>query len=696
MYPQCKLLLCRIALMPPKKPTIGIIQKALRLATKAHAKQKRASGVSYIEHPKAVAALLKKDLRADTKTLCAALLHDTMEDTGVTLGELKREFGPTIAHLVEGVTKIEHIEGALDPVERDMASIRKIFKAMGSDLRVLFIKLADRLHNMQTLQYLSREKQLKIARETEEIFCPLASFLGLRLWYRELSDLCFHTLDPTHFKLIEQRHEHTERHQRPALERWVNHLQSSLRKEEHSAIDVTLQPRHLSGVHSSTRDQPGLLYHIETYYRIFVVTHSVDDCYRMLGVIHRHAPAFSGLFHDYIASPKMNRYSALHTTVLSPSGVPITVVIQTSEMCDLATWGVSLLYRSQPNRATWRKLPEWIRSVISLEGAEKDTSVFFHALRADIFGDRCVVHPVGRRRKAVHVPCHASLLDVAYEMDPALAARTTSVIVNTVPSDLRSIVQDGNVVEFFGKRSTKMRSARDMTILHTSLGQKHLLKQLSRRPAKESQRDGAAILNEALLLAIDPFFSTEWRRMIGKRLSGVRAREAVGTGLQSPFEVLQEHCSPGEAFLLDRHCFHIRSIGTPQHKMRFVLRTDVETLRAGRIIGIQVRPDVIDVMEQTPQQGPQTRELIPLELEEDGPLDMPFLFGLQWWYREHSNPLEIIAHLQNLLDTLIELRAFDRGAVTLTFHTDTLMTLRMVHEFLAAHPDVIRIVRISP
>ncbi|TSC58151.1 MAG: GTP pyrophosphokinase [Candidatus Peregrinibacteria bacterium Greene0416_62] len=681
--------------MPRAIPPKGIVLKALNYAQKAHSGQKRASGEPYIEHPKAVAELLKKDIHADNETLAAALLHDTVEDTGVTIAELKRAFGPAIAHLVEGVTKIEHIEGALDPAAQDMASIRKIFKAMGSDLRVLFIKLADRLHNMQTLEFLSRERQIKIARETEEIFCPLASFLGLRLWYRQLSDLCFQILDPTRFKLLERRRENVERHQRVALDRWIDHLQTMLHKEAHLAISVTLRPRHLSGVHGSTRDQPGLLYHIETYYRILVITPSVDDCYRILGAIHQHAPALPGLVQDYISSPKINRYSALQTTVLSPSGVPITVVIQTQEMRDVAVWGVSLLYRKHSPKGAWRTLPDWIRSVISLEGTVQDTSAFFHALRADIFGDRCIVHPVGRRQKAINVPCHSSLLDVAYEIDPALAARATGVSVNAIPSNLRTIVQDGDVVKFTGNRS-KVRSARDLILLHTSQGQKRLLKQLSNRPPKEIQKEGVAILHEALLLAIDPFFSTEWRREIAKRLSVAHAREAVGSGIQNPFDILEEHCTPGEIFLLDGHCFHGRSLGMPHHNMRFVLRTSVEILRAGRVIGVQVRPDVVDVVEQTPQQGHQTRELIPLELEKDGPLDMPFRFGLQWGYRDHSNPLEIIAHLQNLLDTPVELRAFDRGTVTLSFHTDTLMTLRIVHDFLTAHPDVVRIVRISP
>ena len=673
----------------------GMTEKALKYAEIAHKGQKRASGAPYIVHPKAVAALLSRDLKADAETLAAALLHDTVEDTGTTLQDIKREFGPVVAHLVEGVTKIEHIEGTLDPAERDMASIRKIFKAMGSDLRVLFIKLADRLHNMQTLNALSRERQVKIARETEEIFCPLASFLGLRLWYRELSDLCFQTLDPVHYKLLERRRESVERYQRQGLERWVGHLHTTLRKEEKSSTTVTMQARHLYGVHGSTRDHPGLLYHIETYYRICVVTDSVDDCYRMLGAIHRHAPALPGLFQDYISSPKVNRYSALHTTVLSPSGVPITIIIQTQGMYDVATWGVSLPYRDGTGKNVWNKLPDWIKSVISLEGAEKDTSAFFHALRADIFGDRCVVHAIRRRKKSVNGPCHASLLDVAYEMDASLAARATGVMANAVPSDLRAIVQDGDVLDYIARKSQNMRSARDMLILHTSKGQKQLLKQLSQRPTKANQADGAAILQETLMLAIDPFFSTDWRKTLNGRLKNPQARQVVGSAIQSPFEVLQEHCAPSDVFLLDGRCFHLWSL-TPHQKMRFILRTDVETLRSGQIIGMQSRPDVIDVVKQTPQKGSQTRELVSLKLREEGPLEVPFFFGLQWWYRESSNPLEMIAHLQNLLDTPVELRAFERGAVTLTFHTDTLMVLRVAHEFLAAHPDVMRIVRISP
>lgn len=676
--------------------TWGITERAFQYAEIAHKGQKRASGEPYITHPKAVAALLKKDLQADPETLAAALLHDTVEDTEATTTEIRREFGSTVAHLVEGVTKIEHIEGALDPAEQDMASIRKIFRAMGTDLRVLFIKLADRLHNMQTLKALSKERQLRIARETEEIFCPLASFLGLRVWYRMLSDLCFQTLDPTHYRLLERRRENVEHYQRQGLERWVGHLQATLRKEEKSTLRVTLQPRHFYGVHGSTHDHPGLLYHIETYYRIFAVTETVDDCYRTLGAIHRHAPALPGLFQDYISAPKINRYSALHTTVLSPSGVPITIVVQTQDMYDVATFGVSLPYRQPPAKNGWNKLPDWIRGVISLEGAEKDTSAFFHALRADIFGDRCVVHPVGRRKKSVNVPCHASLLDVVYEMDPSLALRATGVTVNAVSSELRAIIQDGDVVEFMSKKKGCARSARDMVILHTSKGQKHLLKYLSQRPSKTNQEDGAAILQETLLLAIDPFFSTDWRKTLSHRLRSPQAREAAGSGLQSPFEILQEHCSPSDVFLIDGHCFHIWSMATPQRKMRFVLRTDIETLHSGKIIGVQVRPDVIDVVEQTSSAAPQSRELISLEIRSDGPLDTPFHFGLQWWYRAESNPLEMIAHLQNLLDTPVELRAFERGAVTLTFHSDTLMTLRVVHEFLAAHPDIVRIVRISP
>jgi|CXWL01.1.fsa_nt_gi guanosine-3',5'-bis(diphosphate) 3'-pyrophosphohydrolase len=681
--------------MPALKTAASVrYKKALEFAKKAHKGQKRTSGEPYFHHVVAVADFLKT-IHADEDTLVAALLHDTVEDTNLTFKDIKREFGPVVAKLVEGVTKVEKLE-MTDKRERNMQSIRKVFHAMGKDIRVIFIKLADRLHNMQTLECVPIEKQLRIAHETQDIYVPLADLVGIRPWFQNLSDACFQILQPTNYDIIRKKFEKAQSKQHVQIDQWKRALTSLLHTSGFPKARVELVRAHFQSVYAESKNQEDLLNDIETFYHLHITLPNTDDCYKCLGAIHEYSPPIPHYIDDYIASPKVNEYRALHTTVMSLRGNPITIIVQTETMAEEATLGLARLYTQKKDVKKTFKMPDWVETLTSLEQDERDLYAFFTMIQSEIFGERCRVYIEGQKKKFTDLPLHATLLDLAYYTSAMSGARIESGLINNKPSNVKSTVQEGDTVKMvLGK--THRRTAQDFYSLHTSFAQKQLTSELSHLPKKERQKRGGTLLSHAINITMDPFFGITWQKMVRDRVDGSPDILAnIGTGMVDPFLFLEENCSPEDFFLLDGACFHHYSRAVSSVSMRYVLRAEIEKLRKGKIIGVQVGPDVIDVIEQEMlEKSVYTKEVIPLRVNKDMML-FPFHFALRINFLQDANPLEGIATLQSLLDTPVKLLQFANTSVTLGFHTDRLRTVQIAYEYLFGLPYVTDIFRITP
>lgn len=679
----------------------GTPSKALSLARRSHRGQKRASGDPYIDHPIAVAAMLQ-DLGADNETIAAAYLHDTLEDTTLSREEIKQAFGPKVLRLVEGVTKISKIEKEIGPAQRQMHSIRKMLRAMGRDVRVIFIKLADRIHNMETIHHLRKEKQRRIAEETLEIFCPLSNLLGLWPWHHRLADAAFKVLWPTEYRLIEKKKKLVKGKSRDQLDRWITKLESHLEKAGVEGVEIVLHDRHLHSIHEATHEQEKLLQHIETFYRLRVTAQSEEDCYRCLGHIHAFALPIPHKTDDFIAHPKVNGYQALHTTVATTLGGNIRVIIQTPQMQQVGTLGAALPYHYKTGHR-WSQLPRWIEALRSLEHAQKDMTAFFRSLQTEIFGDQCRINIAGKKSPDfLDLPSHASVLDAAYYAGIEIGQRVRGAVINGQEVGLKTMISDGDIVDFIYKRSgSSPRTVSDLMITHTSLGQTMLIDGLSDLSRNAQKAEGEKVLSQAIDMTIDPFFSIAWQKTIRKRVRADRETfESIGSGVVSPFSFIEEYFDPQDFFLLDPNCLVLRDGMAVDKAVRYMLRTSIHNLYSEPIIGVQVRPDVIDVYSKKMLKGQESKlenkEIIPLEAY-DGDLKMyPLHFALRWEFDQNCNPLTIIGNLQNMLDTPVSLQEFSGSAATLLFNTDTIHTLRTAYEHLYSHPSVLEIFRTSP
>ncbi len=674
------------------------LPKAMRFATQAHAEQKRTSGEPFITHLAAVVELLK-GIGADEETLTAAWLHDTLEDTEVTAKQLRKEFGPVVTALVEGVTKVQQLEKTFDKRVRNMESVRKMFRSMGRDIRVLFIKLADRLHNMRTIEFVPVEKQARIARETMDIYCPLARLLGIRGWYEELTDHCFRVLDPVEYSSMRRKFDQTWKQGHRPLQKWTARLEASLKTRKVKIASVELQRRHFRDVRAISVEHEDVLQRVESFHTVSVALRSGADCYEALGDVHHFAAPTGDGIYDFISSPKVNGYQALHTVVLASSGNPITVTLQTEDMRRQAQLGMALLYR-QKQKHWHTSVPDWLEALLTLDESEQDLRAFFQRVQSEIFGDRNRIQVLlGRKKKSVDLPTYASVLDAAYYAGMETGNVATTALINGKHASLKQLVYDGDIVEV-GSNGKSPRDAEDLYCIHTALAHKHLVAHLGSLPKRERVRRGESLLQNALNFTMDPFFSIGWQKQVGKHISrrtDILAK--IGSGMIDAFLHVEANGRPEDFFLLDPACFHLPAGMQTPLAMRYVLRATVDELRKGEIVGLQVGPDVVDVVSTSELKHPEkklfSREIVPLQIRQDR-VDLPFLFAIQWNFPEDANPLKDIAALESFLDTPVHLLQFVQGSVTLGFRTDCLRTLQFGYKYLRSLPHVTELFRLTP
>jgi GTP pyrophosphokinase len=457
----------------PSAKEKDLMQKAYQRAFLAHETQKRSSGEPYFNHVYATAKNLA-EYGMDYITIAAGFLHDTIEDTPVTEEEIKKEFGDEIVFLVNGVTKLGTLR--YQGRKRHVESLRKFFIATAVDYRVVVIKLADRLHNAQTLEFVKPEKQKRIALETIEIYAPLAYRLGMGRMVGQLQDAAFPFAYPDDSKMVDE----LMRQKKKLNEKYLEKVWRTLKTEmaNHNIKDITTHQR-VKGRYSLWRKLQRKQMDIEQMYDIValrVIVPNIDDCYRVLGIIHSKWRPLPGRIKDYIALPKVNGYQSLHTTIFTGDGGIAEIQIRTQEMHEFAEYGYAAhhVYKHRGTTITDKHSLQWLEQLKDLENSENKKD-FIKELKTDLFKDRIFVFtPDG---DVLDLPKDASAIDFAYTVHSEIGNKAESVTVNGKHSTLKTILKSGDIVEI--KTNKKgIPSSKWLTYAKTSIARKHIEKYL--------------------------------------------------------------------------------------------------------------------------------------------------------------------------------------------------------------------------
>jgi GTP pyrophosphokinase len=437
---------------------ITILKKAYVFAARAHKGQVRRSGEPYLSHPLEVAKMLS-EMKLDYITLAAGLLHDVLEDTDVTAGDLKKNFGKEISDLVEGVTKISRVQES-SPETRQAESIRKIILAMTDDLRVIFIKLADRVHNLKTLKFLPESKQKLIAQETLEIYVPIANRLGMGRIKAELEDLSFRYVTPEEYfkmaSLVEPKRKKSDKEIKK-----IKKTLTSLMKENNIPAEIFARIKRLYSVYYKMKQQGIDFDQVYDFMAIRIITDSVKNCYAVLGFIHQKWPHFPHRFRDLISMPKPNLYQALHTTIITENKQTVEIQIRTQAMHNMAENGISAhwKYKEKTPRAIMKEDARlhWLREMVDLYKEQKSPKEFLKNLKINLIPEEIYVFtPKG---KVVTLPSGASVLDFAFKIHSEIGLQAKEAIVNGKKTPLKTPLKTGDIVEIF--TSPEKKPSRD-------------------------------------------------------------------------------------------------------------------------------------------------------------------------------------------------------------------------------------------
>lgn len=482
--------------LPPEQ--VDRIRDAADFGALAHQGQKRLSGEPYIAHPLAAAQLLA-DLHLDADTIIGAILHDVIEDTPVAKDEIARRFGDDVAEIVDGVTKLDQIKFK-SREEAQAESFRKMLLAMVRDLRVIMVKLADRTHNMRTIGAMSPQKRRQIARETLEIYAPVAERLGLYKIKLELEDLGFRALYPQRYRVIERALKRTRGNQKEFLGKIETVLRESLAK---AGIQATVESRekHLYSIYRKMRRKRSLLAQVVDVYGLRILVDSPDTCYRTLGVVHAAYRPMPGRFKDYIAIPRVNGYQSLHTTLFGPNGVPIEVQIRTRDMHVVAEAGVASHWRYKANATAGsgdstqqERARAWISHLMEMQ-ASGNAEEFIESVKVDLFPDKVYVFtPKGA---ILRLPRGATVVDFAYAVHTDVGNRCVAAKVDRRLAPLRTVLRNGQTVQIITAKGASPNPAW-VNFVATAKARsaiRHYLRALQRSEAVEL---GAQLLNAAL------------------------------------------------------------------------------------------------------------------------------------------------------------------------------------------------------
>ncbi len=490
---------------------VAFVRKAYDMAAEAHAVQRRKSGEPYIIHPIGVASILAQ-LQMDDKTLAAAFLHDVVEDTDYTLEDIKGRFGIVVANLVDGVTKLGKIE-YISKEDRQIENYRKMFLAMARDIRVVLIKLADRLHNMRTMKYMPAHKQQSISRETLEIYAPLAHRLGIYTIKWELEDLAFRYMEPDiYYNLVEQVK--IKRREREAM---INEAMAEMKESLEKAnikCEIQGRPKNFYSIHKKMLRDHKELNEIYDLLAIRVLVDTVKDCYGTLGIVHSMWRPIPGRFKDYVAVPKSNMYQSLHTTVLSTGGQPLEIQIRTFEMHRISEYGIAAHWRykesggskpasqSSTDKGFDAKL-SWLRQLLEWHQDMNDSRDFVNTVKMDIFADEVFVFTP--RGDVIDLPVGSVPIDFAYRIHTDVGNRCVGAKVNgrIVPLDFK--LSNGDIVEVITSKQSSGPSRDWLNIVGSSDTRNKIKSWFKKERREENIIKGREMLEkEAKRLGYDP------------------------------------------------------------------------------------------------------------------------------------------------------------------------------------------------
>lgn len=508
-------IISQIRTYQPDAP-VALIEQAYTFARDAHQGQLRVSGEEYIHHPLGVAKILS-ELQIDATSICASLLHDVVEDTSISLETIEKKFGKEIAMLVDGVTKLSRIEYK-SKEEQQLENYRKMFLAMAKDIRVVLVKLADRLHNMRTLKYMAPQKQKYTARETLEIFAPLANRLGMYSVKWELEDLSFRYLEPEkYYELVEKVKQ--KRQERQAIVDEATHVLAEKLKEVGIDAEIQGRPKHFYSIYRKMLKDHKDLSEIYDLSALRVVVDSVKDCYGALGTVHTLWKPIPGRFKDYIAMPKSNMYQSLHTTVIGTQGQPLEIQIRTLEMHRISEYGIAAhwKYKEGKNKEGGKDSDQklsWLRQLLEWHQDLRDPREFLETVKLDVFADEVFVFtPKG---DVVDLPAGAIPIDFAYKIHTDVGHRCVGARVNGKIVPLEYKLNNGDIVEIITSKQTG--PSRDWLNIVGSSETKNKIRQWF----KKEKREENVAKGRELIEKESKKLGFEWRELTkGDRLADI-------------------------------------------------------------------------------------------------------------------------------------------------------------------------------
>ena len=529
-----------------KKSNSHLILKAYNYAKNNHKNQKRLSGEDYIIHPLEVATILA-NLKMDDATICAAFLHDVVEDTPITNEDIVNEFGEEIAEMVAGVTKLGKIQ-YVTVEEQQVENYRKMFLAMGKDIRVILIKLADRLHNMRTLSYLKRDRQIANAKETMELYAPLANRLGIYSLKWELEDLAFKYLQPEEYKELILGIEKKREERLEFIDKIMEEIKQALKKAKITA-EMTGRAKHLYSIYRKMQRDNITLDQVYDLFALRIIVNSVKDCYSALGVVHDLYTPMPGRFKDYIAVPKPNMYQSIHTTLLGPKGTPFEVQVRTWEMHQVAEFGIAAHWAYKEANKTKKanvivtddKLA-WLRETLEWQKDMQDPDEFLKTLKTELFEDEVYVFtPKGAIKS---LPRGATPIDFAYSIHAEVGHKMVGCKINSKMMPIITPLKNGDIVEIITSDTSKGPSRDWIKIVKSTSAKNKILSWFKKTEREENIAKGKDILDKEIKkigMSHGDLFKPEWIQIVLRRYNYNSPEDmfaSIGFGAISPNKIL--------------------------------------------------------------------------------------------------------------------------------------------------------------
>ena len=526
-----------------------IILKAYNYAKENHGSQCRKSGEPYIIHPLQVAYILA-DIGLDESTICAALLHDVVEDTEVTHEDLVRDFGEEIANMVAGVTKLGELRYQASTEERQVENYRKMFLAMGKDIRVIIIKLADRLHNLRTLKYLRRDRQIANAKETMELYAPLANRLGIYSLKWELEDLAFKYLYPEEYRELVEGIDKKREERLKFIEKIMGDIRGALKKQKIEA-EVTGRAKHLYSIYRKMKRDNKTLDQIYDLFALRILVNSVKDCYTALGVVHEMYSPMPGRFKDYIAVPKPNMYQSIHSTLLGEKGTPFEVQIRTWEMHRIAEYGIAAhwAYKEANYGKKGKQVVEvtndklsWLRETLEWQQDMKDPQEFLNTLKTELFEDEVYVFtPKG---KILVLPREATPIDFAYSIHEEIGNHMVGCKINSKMMPIITKLKSGDIIEIMTSDSQKGPSRDWLKFIKTTKAKSKIQSWFKKEQRTENIEKGKDLIEKEIKrigISHDELFKQDYINAALDRYKFKNLEEmyaSVGFGAISPVKII--------------------------------------------------------------------------------------------------------------------------------------------------------------